>query len=338
MAKTVLITGGTGYIGAWTVKYALEKGYNVRLSVRDKKQTAKYEFLQKIAEKSAGNLEIFEANLLQKGSFDAAAEGADWIFHLASPFTLRFKDAQKDLVDPALLGTENVLNAASASSTVEQVVLTSSVAAVCGDNADMKTLGVEELDESHFNFSSSVHHQPYPYSKVAAEKKAWEIHDAQNKWKLKVINPSFVMGPSLSANSNSESLQFMKDFISGKFLMGAPDLFFGFVDVRDVAMAHIMAAENNEFKGRCILVAEHLNMVQLSAKLKPFVDAAWKLPKAKAPKFLLKLLAPLFGITAKFVEQNIGHPIQLNNRKSKEMLNINYRDLNDTLKEMLDQM
>src|SRR5690606_32458236 len=103
--NTILLTGGTGYLGAWTAKYLLEKGYTLRLAVRNKEQTGKYDFLQKIADQSKGTLEVWEANLLEQNSYHQAAEGADAIIHMASPFTLRFDDAEKDLIQPALEGT-----------------------------------------------------------------------------------------------------------------------------------------------------------------------------------------------------------------------------------------
>ena len=249
MNKTVLITGGTGYIGSWVTKMLLEKGYTIRLTVRDKHKKNKYQHLIDIEHKTDGQLEFWEADLLTEGAFDEPAEGCSAIIHMASPFTLQFKDAQKELIDPALNGTRNVLNAAIKSSTVKKVVLTSSVAAVHGDNIDMKESGLSEFTEEHFNYSSTVKHQPYSYSKVLAEKEAWKISESQDKWNLVVINPAFVMGPSLTKTSNSGSLDFMKEMLTGKYYMGAPNLMFGFVDVRDVAKAHILALENEKAAG-----------------------------------------------------------------------------------------
>jgi len=159
--KTILTTGGTGYVGSWVVKDLLEKGYTVRLTVRNKNKTSGYQHLLTIAESAPGNLEIWEADLLKEGSYNTAAEGADAIIHMASPFFLKFKDAQKELIDPAVNGTINILNAASASSTVKKIVLTSSVAAVHGDSIDMQELGVLEFTEEHSKTTRSAQHQAY---------------------------------------------------------------------------------------------------------------------------------------------------------------------------------
>jgi nucleoside-diphosphate-sugar epimerase len=257
---------------------------------------------------------------------------------MASPFTLRFDDAEKELIQPALEGTRNVLTAANASSTVQKVVLTSSVAAIYGDNIDQKEQGLDVLDEKQFNETSSVDHQPYSYSKVLAEKEAWKMAEAQNQWKLVVINPSFVMGPSLSKHSNSESLAFMQDMLSGKYRMGAPDLMFGYVDVRDVAEAHLLALERADALGRHLLAERTASVLDLVELLKAKSGDQYKLPLMKAPKWLLLLIAPLFGLKRKFVKRNVGHKIKLDASKSKEKLGVNYRPLEETVADMVEQM
>lgn len=336
--QTILLTGGTGYLGAWVAKDLLEKGYTLRLALRDKSKTAKYDHLQKIADQNKGTLELWEADLLEQNAYHQAAEGADAIIHMASPFTLRFDDPEKELIQPALEGTRNVLAAANASSTVQKVVLTSSVAAIHGDNIDQKEKGIEVLDETYFNQSSSVKHQPYSYSKVLAEKEAWKIAEAQSKWKLVVINPSFVMGPSLSKHSGSESLAFMQDMLGGKYRMGAPDLMFGYVDVRDVAKAHILALEKADAEGRHLLAERTASVLDLVEMLKDKYGDQYKLPLMKAPKWLLLLIAPLFGLKRKFVQRNVGHQIYLDASKSREKLGLSYRPLEETLGDMVTQM
>ena len=147
MKQTILVTGGTGYIGAWVVKGLLEHGHTVRVTVRNIQQKEKYQFLLDLAKKAEGSLEFWEADLLKTGSFDEAAKGCDSIAHVASPFKLNVKDAQKDLVDPAVIGTTNVLQAANKSGSVKKVVLTSSVAAIHGDNIDMKNHNLTSFTE-----------------------------------------------------------------------------------------------------------------------------------------------------------------------------------------------
>lgn len=337
MKHTILVTGGTGYIGSWLVKGLLEKGHTIRLTLRDKKNKEKYQFLEDIANSSQGSLEIWEADLLKNGSFDTAAKGCDLIAHLASPFILNVRDAQKDLIDPAVKGTTNVLEAATKSGSVKKVVLTSSVAAVHGDNIDMTNQNLSIFTEANFNSSSSLKHQPYSFSKTLAEKKAWEIAKKQTSWELVVINPSFVMGPPISQNSQSESLKIMNDILSGKYKSGAPELYFGYVDVRDVAKAHIYALENKA-EGRHILAERVCDMLSFIKIIEEHYPNTYKLPKSFIPKRLLSLLGRFFGIDRKFVKNNVGIAIKLDNSKSKEKLKLKYTPLEQTVKDMVEEM
>ena len=330
-----MVTGGSGYVGSWVVKYLLEAGHEVHLTVRDKSRTDKYEIFNNI---HSGMLKVFEADLLVQGSYDEAIEGCEVVMHIASPFSLRTKDHQKELIDPALKGTVNVLGSVNRTPSVKKVVLTSSVAAIIGDSIDMSEKGESHFDESHWNTTSSLKHQPYAYSKTLAEKKAWKTSEAQNNWKLVVINPAFVIGPVLSINSDSESLEFMRNMLSGKFKTGAAELNFGYVDVRDVAKAHLEAMENPNAKGRHILCNEILDVLSLSAEIEKLYPKKYKLPTFNTPKFLMYLVGPLFGLSAKYVNRNVGHLFHLKNDKSKKSLGINYTSTPDSLTGMITSM
>lgn len=336
MSKVVLVTGGTGYLGSWMVKKLLENGYSVRVAVRNLRNSKKYIHLTQL--ENSGNLTFFDADLLSEGSFDDAAEGADAIIHMASPFILSVRDAQKDLIKPAVMGTSNVLSSATKSSTVKKVVLTSSIAAVYGDNADLKDLGVDEFTEEYFNFSSSVKHQPYSYSKVMAEKEAWRVFNEQSKWTLVVINPTLVMGPSLTGESSSESLKIMSDLIGGKYRMGVPDLQFGFVDVRDVAKAHVLALENENAIGRHILVSRVADFLTLANIVEHGFQGKFKLPQKIVPKILMLPVGWIFGFSPKFVLRNVGCKIKVSNKRSIEELGLKYTDLDVTISDMVKQM
>jgi nucleoside-diphosphate-sugar epimerase len=336
--KTILVTGGTGYIGSWVVKYLLARSYTVRLTVRDRNNKDKLGHLEGLNRKKTGKLEIWEADLMKEGSFDEAAKGADAIIHVASPFTLRFKNARRELIDPALQGTRNVLGAATRSGTVRKVVLTSSVAAIYGDNIDMQDKGLSEFTEDHYNTSSSENHQPYSFSKVSAENEAWRIAKAQHKWKLVVINPAFVLGPTLTGHSDSESLNLMNRILRGDLFFGAPDISFGFVDVRDTAYAHILALENDQASGRYILSERTMSMIDMTRIIKKLYPGKYRLPMMKAPKIILMLVGQFFGVTAGFVRRNVGYPIRFNNSRSRKNLGLKYRPFEETLRDMIEHM
>ena len=148
-------------------------------------------------------------------------KGCELVFHTASPFIRVFKDPQKDLVDPAKKGTKNVLGSANKTESVKRVVVTSSCAAIYGDGVDVLEMPNQELTEDLWNTSSSLDHQPYSFSKTVAEKEAWEVNKAQDRWDLVTINPSFVLGPGINPHASSESYSIMKQIGKGDFKMGS---------------------------------------------------------------------------------------------------------------------
>jgi nucleoside-diphosphate-sugar epimerase len=337
--KKILVTGGTGFIGSWVVKYLLEEGHTVRVTVRDKNRKDKIAHLEEIAKTASGTLEFWEADLLKEGSFIEAMEDCEIVYHLASPFMIgNVKDPYKKLIDPAVKGTQNVLNAVNETPTVKRVALTSSVVAICGDSIDIEATENNIFTEANWNTTSSAQHNPYPYSKVLAEKEAWKIHDAQDRWSLVVLNPGFVMGPSLTNASESPSLSFMLDILKGKQKMGVPHLEFSFVDVRDIAKAHILAAENAKAKGRHIIISEVTSFLEFCNLIGKQFGDKFALPKKELPKFLLYLVGWTQGISWKFVNSNVGIPIAFDNSKSKKELGMEYIPLAKTVEDNVNQL
>jgi nucleoside-diphosphate-sugar epimerase len=202
----------------------------------------------------------------------------------------------------------------------------------------MQKKGLSEFTEDDFNDTSSEKHQPYAYSKVKAELAAWDIAKQQDQWQLVVMNPGFVMGPPLSADTNSESIQFMKNMLTGKFRTGAPHLEIGFVDVRDVAKAHILALENEDVEGRHILVERVMDFMSFAKTIKDLYPGKYPLPSMKSPKIILYLIGWAFGLTTKYVSRNIGYHIKLNNSKSKKALGLEYAPFETTVKDMVERM
>lgn len=339
MSHTVLVTGGAGYIASWVVKYLLDDGHNVHASVRSLSSTDKIAHLHAMEKEFPGKLKLFEADLLSEGSFDEAMKGCDIVMHTASPFFIKgLKNAQKQLIDPALQGTRNVLESANRTESVRRVVLTSSVAAVMGDNVDALKKPNRTMTEEDWNESSSVHHQPYSYSKTVAEREAWRIAEAQGRWNLVVINPAFVMGPSLSHRMDGTSVLFMKDLVGGALKSGVPDLTFGIVDVRDVARAHVVAGTNEKSSGRHILCADTKTFVELAGMLRERYGKTLPLPGGQLPAFMVYIVGPMFGLNWGFLRKNLGVRYKLDNTRSKEDLGIVYRPIPDTLCDHVEQM
>ena len=335
----VVVTGGSGYIASWIVKYLLEDGKSVRTTVRSLKDTKKIEHLLELQNKFKDKLTLFEADLLTEGSFDKAIEGVELVIHTASPFFVAgIKNAQKQLVDPALQGTRNILGACNRISSVKRVVLTSSVAAIHSDNIDSLKVPNNTFTEEHWNTTSNLIHQPYAYSKTLAEKEAWEIQKQQTRWDLVVINPSFVMGPSLSKRLDGTSVEFMKNMLKGVFRTGVPDTKMGFVDVRDVAKAHILAGFTPSAKGRHITSAEVMPMLGVAKIIKEKFGNRYSVPTGNLPKALVYVIGPFFGLSWGYTKNNIGQPLNYNHEFSKTDLSLTYRPLTETFVDHVNQM
>jgi nucleoside-diphosphate-sugar epimerase len=335
----ITVTGGTGYIASWIVSDLLREGHQVRITVRDKSNKEKYQHLLDIENKTEGSLDIYEADLLAPGSFDKAIAGAEYVMHTASPFFLDDGgDAQKNLVDPAVKGTQNVLDSVHRSGTVKRVVLTSSVAAIYGDSRELKEQGISALDETMWNQSSSLSRNAYSYSKTEAEKAAWEIVKKQDQWELVTINPGFVLGPSLTKRIDSTSISTLLRILRGEIKSGAPDLGFVFSDVRDISRGHILAAFTPEAKGRYIIANESGNLLTLAKIIEASKPGQYKVPRALVPKWLLWFLAPSLGFSRQFVKDNVGFSISVDNSKSLRDLKIEYTPLEKTVMDQVEQL
>jgi nucleoside-diphosphate-sugar epimerase len=339
-SKPVMITGATGYVAGWIVKKLLDEGLTVHAPVRDPEDAGKLRYLDQAAAQAPGTLTYFKADLLADGSYAEAMAGCQVVFHTASPFKLDVADPQKELVEPALLGTRNVLEEVNRSASVQRVVLTSSCAAIYGDNADLRETPNGVFTEDVWNTSSSLAHQPYSYSKTVAEKEAWKINAAQARWDLVVVNPSLVIGPGLNPHATSESFKILRQFGDGSLKSGAPRFACGVVDVRDLAEAHFRAAFTPEAKGRYIISGHNTDFLRMAATLLDRYGDAYPIPRRAMPKWLVWLVAPMVNkaMTRKIVARNINLPWKADNGKGVRELGMRYRSMAESMNDFFQQM
>ncbi len=345
----VAVTGASGYLGSWVTKYLLDAGATVHATVRDPSRADKVGHLQGLAAEAPGELRLFAADLLADGSFDAAFAECGTVMHTASPFFIDTKDPQRELLAPAVQGTLNVMKAIETTPSVTRVVLTSSVAAMFGDLADIVERG-HPLCAEDWNESSSLEHQPYAFSKTEAEKAAWERCEAQTeaksraggspRWTMATIHPGFVFGPSLSERVDGTSVETLLRYLGGGFRTGVPDLMWQTVDVRDAAMAHLRAAAlaPGEGRERFILAQGTATMLELGALLGKVGSRPYKLPKMTVPKFVMYLMGPLNGLSWKYVSRNVGLHPGVDAGPSRERLGIEYRPFEQTLADHVAQL
>lgn len=335
-SKPVMVTGANGYVASWLVYKLLQEGITVHAAVRNPNNEKKIGHLKKAAAELSGNIRFFQGDLLTPGSYAKAMEGCELVYHTASPFITDVKDPQKELVDPAVKGTTNVLESASQTPSVKRVVVTSSCVAIYTDAIDTVNAPGGRITEKVWNNTASLDYQPYPYSKTMAEKKAWEIQKSQSQWDLITVNMSFVMGPALNPHHNtSESANVLKMFGNGEMKAGVPNIGVGLVDVRDVADAHFKAGFTPTAKGRYITSAHNTSFLEMSKVLLPKYGNKFPLPKKALPKWILMLIGPMTNklFTRKFVRNNVNIPWNADNSKIKKELQIHFRPLKETMED-----
>ncbi|KAL9250011.1 Phenylacetaldehyde reductase-like protein [Drosera capensis] len=264
--KVVCVTGASGYIASWMVKSLLLRGYTVRATVRDLKDPQKTEHLLSL-DGAQERLHLFQANLLEDGSFDSAVDGCEGVFHTASPVLVNVKDHQTELLDPAVKGTINVLASCAKFPSVKRVVLTSSIAAVvlCGRIVSPEVV----VDETWFSVPEICTElkQWYSLSKTLAEEAAWKFAK-ENGIDLVSINPAIVIGPLLQPKLNPAFEDF-RNLIRGTTF---PNSVYPYVHISDVVDAHILVLEVPSANGRYNVAAgvvEYSEVVKILGELYP---------------------------------------------------------------------
>ncbi|GMI65943.1 hypothetical protein like AT5G19440 [Hibiscus trionum] len=254
--KVVCVTGASGFIASWLVKLLLRRGYTVNATVRNPNDPKKTEHLLAL-DGANERLHLFKAELLDEGSFDSAVEGCIGVFHTASPCFIpsTVKDPQAEMVEPAVKGTLNVLRSCAKVASVKRVIITSSLAAVVLTGKPLADDVV--VDETWFSDPALCEKskQWYMLSKTIAEKAAWEFSE-ENGIDMVSINPGMVSGPPLQPTVNISLLPIVK-------LIGGAETFsdatFRWVDVRDVANAHVHALESSSACGRYLVTGKPMH-------------------------------------------------------------------------------
>ncbi|KEF62518.1 dihydroflavonol-4-reductase [Exophiala aquamarina CBS 119918] len=262
----VLLTGGSGFIAAHVLDHLIHRGYSVLTTVRstdkaDKiraaypmigKERLDFAIVKEIAEDNA-----FDDALVSNPPFEA-------VIHTASPFHFNVTNVQQDLLDPAIKGTTGILESiVKKAPAVKHVVITSSFASVVNPfmgswpehtytEQDWNPITLEQASEDVAN--------GYRASKTFAEKAAWEfIERKKPSFSLTTLCPPQVLGPVISHLSSLDNLntsnQVIRDLIQGKFKeMVPPNATFTWVDVRDLALCHVLALEKPQAANERFLV------------------------------------------------------------------------------------
>jgi dihydroflavonol-4-reductase len=282
----------------------------VRGTVRDRARAGHLTGLPGAAERLA----LVEANLQTPGAFDDAVTGCATVFHTASPYVVDVADPQRDLVDPAVQGTLNVLSACARAPSVRRVVLTSSMAAVT-DEPDSSHV----LTEADWNTRSTLDRNPYYLSKTLAERAAWDFMTRERpSFDLVVVNPFVIMGPSHGRAVNIS-------------------LTWGLVDVRDVATAHVRAAETPTASGRYLCAQQPVTMRQIVGWLRQAgYGSGTRLPSRGLDHAFGNLLVRLDSYrrptgAGSYLRTHVGRTPRYDTSKITRELGVTFRPAHDTV-------
>lgn len=336
--STVLVTGANGYVAAHIVAALLSSGYRVVGTVRS------HSSAEKVLSAHATHNNQDQQNLSMQivpditapGAFDKAvqADGITAVIHVASPFQLVVEDNERDLLMPAIHGTKTLLQSAALNPNIKSVVITSSFASIVNIGEGLRPgYTYDETDWNPATFEDGKNSDSgafaYCVSKVLAERAAWDfIQDRKDQisFSISTICPPKIFGPAFSSPTREESsslgvsLKEIYDLVSGTNKTVPQTQFWGWVDVRDVARAHVKALEVSGAANQRFLVTagrysyqEIVDVLRKSDKIPSNVKTE-NLPQG----------APGGGYAGDFV-------YNLSNEKSKTLLGLEYRGLEESV-------
>lgn len=316
-SETVLVTGGTGFVGMRLILQLLENGYTVKTTVRSlKKRESLLQTLKAAGVTASDNLSFIEAELTKDDNWAEAMKGCKYVLSVASPVFFETPKDENEAIRPAVEGILRVLKFAK-NSGVQRVVMTSNFGAVGFSQTDRN----RETTENDWTDTDLKGLSVYEKSKTLAEKAAWNfMKNEGGNLEFATINPVAILGPSLSEHV-SGSFHLLENLLNGS-MKAVPNIPLNVVDVRDVADLHIRAMITPEAKGqRFIATADgQISMPEIAALLKSRQpEISQKVSTKKVPDWVLNF-ASLFNAKAKQGLVLLKMNRNVSNKKAKEIL------------------
>jgi len=309
----VLLTGITGFVGSHLAIQLLEKGYEVRGTLRNANRIDAIRAVIAGHTDRVDKLSFVEADLTKPGDWPTAMQGIDWVQHIASPLPSVMPKDHDTLIRPAREGVLNVLTAARDAG-IKRVVLTSSIASI--QHGVTKRKLFTEADWS--DASNLKDNTAYTRSKTIAERAAWKFMEEEGgSMELAVVNPGLVLGPLLEKDYSS-SIEFVKKLME-RAMPAVPKLGYSMVDVRSVADLHVLAMEKPAAAGQRFICTEAFYSFQEVGQLLQEKYPNRKIPTGILPTFLLRIFALIDKKVAPVLIE-LGSDRRHDNTKARELL------------------
>lgn len=324
--NTVLVTGGSGFVGSHVILQLLNEGHAVRTTVRSlNREDSVRAMLKDAGVESGQRLAFCAADLEHDDGWAEAVAGCDYVIHVASPMPAAAPKNEDELIVPARDGVLRVLGAAR-DANVKRVVLTSSCGAIYYGHPP-QTAPFDETSWTNIGGEMSA----YVRSKAIAERAAWDfMKDEDGALELSVVNPAGIFGPVLGPDFSS-SIELVTRLMNGA--PGCPRLYFGVVDVRDVADLHLRAMTHPAAKGERFIAVSGgiMSMLDIATVLKAGLgDAAKKVPTRQLPNWLVRFLA-IFTPTLRPLVPLLDNTRHATSAKAQRVLGWKPRSREDTI-------
>lgn len=329
MVEIVLVTGASGFIGSHIVANLLSKGWCVRAALRAPDDPERVDHLLALPVGDGGSLEVVKMDLLDADEVNAAVAGCSDVIHAAAALYVGKSDPQKEVIDPSLIGTQNICDAIDATNSVKRLVHTSSTAAIRPTKYEDGTCFTSES----WADDATIENNAYGLAKAGAERLVREWHankDENTRPRLVTIHPCVVFGPPLSKRHLGGSLSYVEALYKRTMPKSLP-VHINIVDVRDVAESHVRALTEGEPCGRYLVIGGDMWMKEVADILRTaYPERKW--PKGVLP-YPVCLIAALFHpkISIKWARSSLKRHCTFDATPAKQELNMTFRQPRESI-------
>jgi nucleoside-diphosphate-sugar epimerase len=329
----ILVTGGTGLVGAHLLLYLIESESlgveKIRAIYRNSETIEKTKSLFQLYDKSSlfAAIEWVPGDIIDVPTLEHAFEGIDYVYHSAALISFDPKD--EDLMRKTNIeGTANIVNFCLAKG-VKKLCYISSTAAL-GDLAGNETIITEEVE-----WNPEKPHSDYAISKYGAEIEIWR--GQQEGLDVIIVNPGIIIGPGFQ--DQGSGLLFKKVADGLRYYTLGTAAFIAVSDVARMAVQlmkseirnerYVLIGQNILFRDILYTIADALKVKRPTRHIKPYaMEIAWRMDWVLANIFRRKRQLTRATATASYSKQ------EYSTKKIKTALNTDFLDVHQYIKEI----